>query len=205
MGTFCPYRKLFKPFWILHTYVQLNFSSNTSHNEYYGEFTLFTVSLGKRFSSKGKQLHKWKASETQSHNYRVVFLTGPTLNFLSTKSLYDCWHLGKFQASLHGILYLENLGGGVQLKKPPCSCPIKNKVKSWNYSCAAQTRNNYLFDHHWPLSTYHCMAIQWCLCLLGAVNLYLVIWQDNLFSLFACPYLCGSALKSALKTGCCCR
>ena len=33
-----------------------------------------------------------------------------------------------------------------------------------------------------------------------AVNLYLVIWQNNLFSLFACPYLCGSASKCAMKT-----
>ena len=48
--------------------------------------------------------------------YRVVFQTGPPLNFLSTKSLYDCLHFEKFQASLPGILYLENLGG-VQLKK----------------------------------------------------------------------------------------
>ena len=46
----------------------------------------------------------------------MVFLTGPPLNFLSTKSLYDCLHFEKFQVSLHGILYLENLGG-VHLKK----------------------------------------------------------------------------------------
>ena len=35
----------------------------------------------------------------------------------------------------------------------------------------------------------------------GEVNLYLVIRQDNLFSSFACPLLCGSALKSALEIG----
>ena len=51
--------------------------------------------------------------------YRAVFLNGPPLNFLSTKSLYECRHLEKFQASLHGILFLENLGGD-QLKEPPC-------------------------------------------------------------------------------------
>ena len=31
--------------------------------------------------------------------------------FSKYKSLYNLWHLEKFQASLHGILYLENLGG----------------------------------------------------------------------------------------------
>ena len=31
--------------------------------------------------------------------------------FSKYKSIYNLWHLEKFQASLHGILYLENLGG----------------------------------------------------------------------------------------------
>ena len=35
----------------------------------------------------------------------------------------------------------------------------------------------------------------------GAVNKYLVIWQENLFSLFACPYWCGSAQKTLWKQG----
>ena len=39
--------------------------------------------------------------------------------FSKYKSLYNLWHLEKFQSSLHGILYLENLGG-LQLKKSPC-------------------------------------------------------------------------------------
>ena len=33
------------------------------------------------------------------------------LIFLSTKSLYNIWHLEKFWAKFDGILYLENLGG----------------------------------------------------------------------------------------------
>ena len=41
------------------------------------------------------------------------------------KFLYKLWHLEKFRASLHGILYLENLGGG-QLKKPPCRMLINH-------------------------------------------------------------------------------
>ena len=43
--------------------------------------------------------------------HRVFFLTGAPLNFLSKKSFYNLWHLEKFGASFHGILYLENLGG----------------------------------------------------------------------------------------------
>ena len=43
----------------------------------------------------------------------------PPLNFLSTKSICNLWHFEKFGASLHGILYLENLGGGATLAEHP--------------------------------------------------------------------------------------
>ena len=33
----------------------------------------------------------------------IFWLVPPPLNFLSTKSLYNLWHLEKFLASLHGI------------------------------------------------------------------------------------------------------
>ena len=36
----------------------------------------------------------------------------PPLNLLSTRSLYNLWHLEKFLASFDGILSLKNLGGG---------------------------------------------------------------------------------------------
>ena len=48
-----------------------------------------------------------------------VPLKSPPLNFLSTKSLCNLWHLEKFGASLHGILYLENLRGG-NFSETPC-------------------------------------------------------------------------------------
>ena len=51
--------------------------------------------------------------------YRVVFLTGPPLNFLSTGSNANWPGISLSVSSHKGILYLENLGG-VQLKKPPC-------------------------------------------------------------------------------------
>ena len=49
--------------------------------------------------------------------YRVFFLTGAPINFLSTNP-YTIWHLEKFWASLHEILYLENLWWH-QLKNHP--------------------------------------------------------------------------------------
>ena len=51
--------------------------------------------------------------------YRVIFFDWSPPKFSKYKSLYNLWHLEKFRASLHGILYLENLGG-LQLKKSPC-------------------------------------------------------------------------------------
>ena len=36
-----------------------------------------------------------------------VPLKSPPLNFLNTKSLCNLWHLEKFGASLHGIMYLK--------------------------------------------------------------------------------------------------
>ena len=35
----------------------------------------------------------------------------------------------------------------------------KRKEKTWNTSCAAQTGNKYLPDHHWTISNYHCMIM----------------------------------------------
>ena len=41
----------------------------------------------------------------------------PTI-FQSTNFLYILWHLKKFWATLHGILYLENLRGATLAKHP---------------------------------------------------------------------------------------
>ena len=42
----------------------------------------------------------------------------------------------------------------------------KQTNKTWSVSHAAETRNKYLPDHQWPMSTYHCMEIQLCLLLM---------------------------------------
>ena len=63
----------------------------------------------------------WKMSGRGiERTYRVVFLTGPPLNFLSTGSHANWPGISRSVSSHKGILYLENLGG-VQLKKPPCT------------------------------------------------------------------------------------
>ena len=48
-----------------------------------------------------------------------VFFNWSPPKFSKYKYPYNPWHLEKLWASLHGILYLENLGG-LQLKKTPC-------------------------------------------------------------------------------------
>ena len=48
------------------------------------------------------------------NTYRVTFLTGAPKNSPKFKSLYNLWHLEKFQTSHHGILYLSFLGAPVK-------------------------------------------------------------------------------------------
>jgi hypothetical protein len=77
-----------------------------------------------------------------AHTSLGFFLHAPNLqgdffdwspqNFLSTKSLYNFWHLEKFRASLHGIWNSAKFRGD-QSKKSPCTClvfgsPITNYV-----------------------------------------------------------------------------
>ena len=49
---------------------------------------------------------------------QVEFFTGPPLDFLSTKFLYNRQHLEKFSAKLNGILKIENLGGTSKKSHP---------------------------------------------------------------------------------------
>ena len=65
-------------------------------------------------------------SEVTGSTYRVVLLTGPPLNFLSTGSHVNWPRIFLSVSSYKGILYLKNLGG-VQLKEPPCIFQI-NKI-----------------------------------------------------------------------------
>ena len=51
--------------------------------------------------------------------YRVVLITGPPLNFLSTGSNANWPRIFQSFSSHKGILYFENLGGD-QLKEPSC-------------------------------------------------------------------------------------
>ena len=44
--------------------------------------------------------------------YRVVLLTGPPKNFLSTKSLYNCWHLGEIPGQFAWDPVLRKFRGG---------------------------------------------------------------------------------------------
>ena len=58
-------------------------------------------------------------SPIQGVTYRVVFLTGPPLNFLSTGSHANWPGISLSVSSHEGILYLENLGGGPVKKNHP--------------------------------------------------------------------------------------
>ena len=53
--------------------------------------------------------YRQAAGLTNRDTYRVSFLTGAPLS-----SVYNLWYLEKLWASLHGILYLQNLGGLVK-------------------------------------------------------------------------------------------
>ena len=66
--------------------------------------------------------NRWQHLERP--NWKHWYLQGVFFNwsppkFSKYKSLYNLWHLEKLWASLHGILYLENLGG-LQFKKTSC-------------------------------------------------------------------------------------
>ena len=52
------------------------------------------------------------------YNPCYVFLNWSPPKFSKYNSLYNLWHFKKFRASLHGTLYLKNVGG-LQLKKHP--------------------------------------------------------------------------------------
>ena len=61
----------------------------------------------------------------QQTNLPPVYLQGVQFNWSPPKFckyilLYNLWHLEKFSASLHGILYQENLWG-LQLNWTPCT------------------------------------------------------------------------------------
>ena len=67
--------------------------------------------------------------DTRRYTRHDVWIQGGFFNWSPPKlsmykSIYNLWHLEKFRASLHVILYLENLGG-FQLKKTPCMWPVE--------------------------------------------------------------------------------
>ena len=57
---------------------------------------------------------------TMSNKLQGDFFDWSPPSFSKYKFLYNLWNLEKIQASLHGNLYLKNLGG-LQSKKSPCS------------------------------------------------------------------------------------
>ena len=69
-----------------------------------------------RSSAFCQESHQCFMSGAPALSYRVVFLTGPPLNFLSTGSHANWPGISLSVSSHKGIFYLENLGG-VQLKK----------------------------------------------------------------------------------------
>ena len=69
--------------------------------------------------------------------------------------VWGCSVLALFVLFLHCHNNFTN--AKLQRRIATSSYPNKNKEKSWKSSPATQTGNKYIADHHWLLSTYHCI------------------------------------------------